>query len=95
MSGKFGEPWFIDQSIIQRMEGANKRCVGTINNEAHQERAVACVNACSGMVDPSAITKLVDAATEILRYREDYPEGNWRWEELESALDAIKQEGDK
>ena len=80
------EPWHAgDRSIwcngkTARLTVANTTCAGSITldeDRANAARIVACVNACAGIADPSAVLDLVswlgDAVNCLEQYR-DYGE---------------------
>jgi hypothetical protein len=95
--GQFGEPWYVKQAIIQRREGDNERCVGSINNDLYQDRACDCVNALDGL-NPEALQGLIEAVEKMAaceRITCDNDCDNYvccETRNLKRALDALKQE---
>ena len=65
---KYGEPWRFIHGRDITDEGYSYICdaSGFIFNDAHDERIIACVNACAGMSDPAAeiaaLRKVAEAA---------------------------------
>jgi hypothetical protein len=71
--GRYGEPWTIDESSIHPVH-ADGAVVGAYSPEARRDlmlergrRAAACVNACQGIGNVSAIKPALSALVDAVR----------------------------